>query len=139
VKVIRKVIILLSLTIALISCNTLPPTYAPPISSTLDRHNPESVLRAYFDAWKQSDWPLQVSLMGVKYVQMTPEPVDSISILNIQPLPSSSKTDQTYNVTFEIKVKGQGISMQSGQYSWSYYLTWDAKRDSWLITNYGAG
>jgi hypothetical protein len=106
---------------------------------TVDRNNPESVLRAYFNAWEQSDWPLQASLMDEKYAQMVPEPVVSIRIREIRPIPSSSLTDQTYHVIFEIKVKGQGISMQSGQYDWNYYLMWDTKRSSWLITNYGAG
>ncbi len=106
---------------------------------TVDRHNPESVLRAYFDAWERSDWSVQASLMDEKYAQMVPEPVDSIRILEIQPISSSSLTERACHVIFEIKVKGQGVSMQSGQYDWSYYLTWDAKRGSWLITNYGAG
>ena len=109
------------------------------VAVTVDRHNPESVLRAYFDAWERSDWSDQASFMDEKYAHMMPEPVDSIRILEIQSIPSSSLTERTYYVKFEIKVKGQGVSMQSGQYDWSYYLTWDAKRGSWLITNYGAG
>ena len=106
---------------------------------TVDHHNPESVLQAYFDAWERSDWSDQASFMDEKYAQMVPEPVDSISIIEIQPIANSSLTERTYHVIFEIKVKGQGVSMQSGRYDWSYYLTWDAKRGSWLITNYGAG
>ena len=106
---------------------------------TVDRHNPESVLQAYFDAWKRGDWSDQASLMDEKYAQMVPEPGDSIRIIEIQPIVDSSSTERTYHVIFEIKVKGQGVSMQSGRYDWSYYLTWDAKRGSWLITNYGAG
>ena len=106
---------------------------------TVDRHNPESVLRAYFDAWERSDWADQVSFMDEKYAQMVPEPVDSIRIIEIQSIANSSSTDRTYHVAFEIKVKGQEVSMQSGRYDWSYYLIWDAKRGSWLITNYGAG
>ena len=108
-------------------------------ADTIDRHNPESVLRAYFDTWERSDWSVQASLMDEKYAQMVPEPVESIRILEIQPISSSSLTEQTYHVIFEIKVKGQGVSMQSGRYDWNYYLTWDAERSSWLITNYGAG
>jgi hypothetical protein len=105
----------------------------------VDRHNPESVLRAYFDAWQRSDWSTQASLMDKKYAQMAPEPLDSIRILEIQPLSVSSSTERTYHVLFEIKVKGQGVSMQSGRCDWSYTLTWDPRRASWLITNYGAG
>jgi hypothetical protein len=108
-------------------------------AATVDHHDPGSVLRAYFDAWERSDWSVQASLMDKKYAQMVPEPVDSIRILEIQPILSSSLTERTYHVIFEIKVKGQGVSMQSGWYDWSYYLTWDAQRSSWLITNYGAG
>jgi len=118
---------------------SLPPAQTSSVPVAVDRHNPESVLRAYFDAWVRSDWSVQLSLMDEKYGQMAPEPVDSINILEIQPISSSSLTYQTYHVIFEIKVKGQGISMQSGRYDWSYYLTWNPKRDSWLITNYGTG
>ena len=114
-------------------------TQTPPVPVTVDRRNPESVLRAYFDAWQRSDWPVQASMMSANYAQMAPEPVDSISIMEIQPLSSSSLTERIYHVTFEIKVKGPGVSMHNGRYEWSYYLTWDAKRGSWLITNYGAG
>jgi hypothetical protein len=105
----------------------------------VDRHNPESVLRAYFEAWTRGDWSNQASFMDEKYAQMVPEPVDSIRIIQIQPIANSSLTERTYQVVFEIKVKGQGVSMQSGRYDWSYYLTWQAQRGEWLITNYGAG
>ena len=118
---------------------SLPTTQTTSVPVAVDHHNPESVLHAYFDAWERSDWSAQASLMDKKYAQMVPEPVDSISILEIQPISSSSLTEQIYHVIFEIKVKGQGISMHTGRYEWSYYLTWDAKRGSWLITNYGAG
>ena len=106
---------------------------------SFDSADPESVLRAYFKAWEKSDWTLQTSLMDEKYAQMTPEPVDSIRILEIQAIPSSSSSERTYQVVFEIKVKGKGVSMQSGKYNWTYYLSWDEKRNLWLITNYGAG
>jgi hypothetical protein len=108
-------------------------------AGTVDLRNPESVIRAYFDAWQRSDWSGQASLMDEKYAQMIHEPVDSIRLLEIQPISSSSSTERTYHVIFEIKVKGQGVSMQSGRVDWQYYLTWEAKRGSWLITNYGAG
>ena len=123
----------------LLSAGCMNSTNTSKAAVIVDRHNPKSVLRAYFDAWERSDWSVQASLMDEKYAQMVPEPVDSIRILEIQPISSSSVTEQTYHVIFEIKVKGQGVSMQSGRYDWSYYLTWDAKRGSWLITNYGAG
>ena len=106
---------------------------------SFDSTDPESVLRAYFKAWEKSDWALQTSLMDAKYAQMTPEPVDSIRILEIKAIPSSSSSERTYQVVFEIRVKGKGVSMQTGKYNWTYYLSWDEKRNSWLITNYGAG
>jgi len=34
---------------------------------------------------------------------------------------------------------GQGFSMQSGRYDWSYYLSRDSGSGDWLITNYGEG
>ncbi len=104
----------------------------------VDNNNPESVLRAYFTAWEEGDWSLQASLMDEKYAQMVPEPVDSIRIVEIKAIPSSA-SERAYQVVFEIQVKGKGVSMQSGEYHWTYYLSWDEKRNSWLITNYGAG
>ena len=77
--------------------------------------------------------------MDHKYAGMDPEPVDSIRLLEIRLISSPSSDERTYRVVFEIKVKGQGVSMQSGRYDWTYYLTWDSTRNSWLITNYGAG
>jgi hypothetical protein len=108
-------------------------------AAPVDRHNPESVLRAYFEAWARSDWSNQASFMDEKYAQMVPEPVDSIRVIEIQPSASTSLYERTYQVVFEIKVKGQGVSLQSGRYDWSYYLAWEAQRGTWLITNYGAG
>lgn len=106
---------------------------------SVDHNDPESVLRAYFKAWEQGQWSIQESLMDEKYAQMAPEPVDSIQILEIKTIPNSSSLERTYQVVFEIKVKGKGVSMQSGKYSWTYYLSWNQKHNSWLITNYGAG
>ena len=42
----------------------------------VDRSKPESILRAYFDAWERSDWALQASCMDKKYGGMVPEPVE---------------------------------------------------------------
>ena len=104
--------------------------------AAVDRHDPESVLRAYFEAWGQGDWSAEASFMDEKYAGMAPEPVDSIRILEIRALNSTS-TGRAYQVSFEIKVKGQGVSMHSGKYDWDYYLSWDKARASWLISNYG--
>jgi hypothetical protein len=97
------------------------------------------VLRAYFYAWNLNDWSLQASMMDDRYARMLPEPVESIRILELKLIPDSTSPDRTYQVSFEIKVKGRGVSMGSGQYDWTYTLSWNAKHGSWLITNYGAG
>jgi hypothetical protein len=102
----------------------------------VDRHDPESVVREYFEAWGRGDWSAEASFMDEKYAGMAPEPVDSIRILELRALNTAS-TERTYQVIFEIKVKGEGVSMQSGQYNWNYYLSWDAQRATWLISNYG--
>jgi len=68
------------------------------------------------------------------------EPVDSIRILSLVPNDGASTTTRVYSVSFEIKFKGgRSISMEDGRYNWTYTLSWDQTRDSWLISNYGAG
>ena len=106
---------------------------------TVDRRDPESVVRGYFDAWERSDWPAQVSFMSGTYANMAPEPADSLRVVEIHRLKESSATVARYRVVFDIKVQGEGVSMSSGRCDWTYDLTWDADRGSWLITNYGAG
>ena len=115
------------------------PTFTPSvetnhISVSFDSHEPEAVLRAYFDAWNRNDWDTMTYLES----QRVPEPVEFVHILEIQQI-SSSETECVYSVLFEIKVKGQGGSMHNGQYPWNYYLTWDENRDTWYISNYGFG
>jgi hypothetical protein len=105
---------------------------------SVDRNDPESVLRAHFDAWDRNDWSFRASMMDERYGHITPEPVEYVRLLELQPVPDSSSPDRTYQVVFEIKVKSIG-SMDSGRYHWTYTLSWDANRGSWLITNYGAG
>jgi len=105
---------------------------------SVNRKDPESVLRAYFDAWNRNDWSFRASLMDERYGHITPEPVEYVRIVELRYLPDPSSPDRTYQVTFEIKVTRPG-SMNSGQYHWTYILSWDASRGSWLITNYGAG
>jgi len=102
----------------------------------VNRHDPESVVRAYFEAWGRNDWATEASFMDEKYAGMAAEPVDSIRILELHAL-NTAPTERTYQVIFEIKVKGEGVSIQSGQYNWNYYLSWDAQRGTWLISNYG--
>lgn len=113
-KNICKFIMPFVLVIALASCFPLAPkpTETPsPIPSTqtpflpilVDRHDPEAVLRAYFDAWGQSNWLALASFMDEKYGRIVGNPVDSVRILEIQ-LISSSPTDYVYSVLFDIKI-----------------------------------
>jgi len=132
-----KIVLLLATGITLLINAGCAKTSQSTIS--VDTNDPESVLQAYFEAWEQSDWSFQASLMDEKYTQLVPEPVDSLHILEIQAIPGPSSSERTYQVAFEIKVKSEGVSMKSGTYFWTYYLTWDEKRSRWLITNYGAG
>jgi hypothetical protein len=107
--------------------------------ATVERHNPEEVLRAYFDAWAHNDTERQKSFMTKNYAGLVREPVDSLRVVSVTPVDSASATTRVYAVSFEIKFNGQGVSMDSGRYNWRYTLTWDATGDSWLISNYGAG
>lgn len=128
---------LLSTLVFLFSAGCTSMSKSAPVS--VDRRNPESVIRAYFDAWEHGDWSGQAAFMDKKYERMVPEPVESVRLLEVRPLGGSSATLRVYSVVFEIKVKGEGVSMESGRYDWTYKLTWDAQRGSWLISNYGAG
>jgi hypothetical protein len=122
--------------------STQPPTATtvaePSSASATDRHDPESVLRAYFAAWERGDWAGQKSFMDAQYANLVPEPVQSISIVSLQ-LAEKSSSHCLYRVSFDIAVEGNGVSMMNGRYDWSYDLNWDAQRQSWIITNYGEG
>ena len=121
--------------------------YAPeglvptPITSpaVIDHSNPEAVLLGYFDAWRRGDWAALDSCMGQNYGGIAPEPLDSLQIQTIQRLGTCSATQCTYMASFDIVVKGTGVSMSSGHIMWSYYLSKDEKTGYWYITNYGAG
>jgi hypothetical protein len=108
-------------------------------SPAVDRHNPEAVLRSYFAAWNRNDYPCQKTLMTANYTEVATEPIKSVELISITPLDNASGTKREYAVSFDIKFDGKGYSMQSGRYQWTYTLSWDATRDSWLISNYGAG
>ena len=111
----------------------IPPTQTPYFPVPFDSHDPEAVLRTYFDAWNRNDSNACQSLGG-----RCGEPVEFVHILEIK-LTSSSQTECVYSILFDIKVKGQGGSMHNGHYLWNYYLTWDTNRDTWYISNYGFG
>jgi uncharacterized protein DUF4829 len=108
-------------------------------SQPVDRHNPEAVLRAYLDAWARNDSDTEKSFMTRKYTEMFSEPVESLQVLSIKPNDGALPNARVFTVDFEIKFKGRGFSMEDGRHIWTYTLTWDATRDSWLISNYGAG
>src|SRR5512138_1773416 len=104
----------------------------------INRHDPAAILQAYFDTWEHNDWNTQASLLDKKYSNMVPEPVESLTLLETRII-SSQPLEKAYVVTFEIQVKGQGVVLHSGQYEWTFYISWDASRDEWVITNYGEG
>ncbi len=126
--------------ITLAGCGDTPSSASatPTASASVDRSDPEAVLRAYFAAWESGDWASQASFMDKKYADLVPEPLESLRIVSLEMRTKSSKLC-IFDVVFEIAVEGDGVSMQDGSYQWSYELTWNAAQKSWLITNYGAG
>lgn len=76
--------------------------------------------------------------MDAKYSNMVEEPVYILHPLWIRCL-SSTANETEFSVIFFIDMAGQGLSMESGLYSWTYTLTWDKNKESWLITSYGMG
>ena len=109
-------------------------------SALVDRHDPEAVLRAYFEAWARNDTVTQTSFMAAKYGRLAREPVNSLRVVSVALLDGASATTHVYSVSFDVTFPGgRSISMEDGRYYWTYTLTWDTTRDSWLIRNYGAG
>lgn len=121
---------------SLLMCAACHSTHTSP---AVFRRDPEAVLRAYFAAWANNDTATQRSLMTQNYSNLAYEPVDSLRVVTIVPANGVSPTRRVYAVSFEVTFKGgRSISMENGRYNWTYTLTWDATRDSWLISNYGA-
>ena len=104
----------------------------------VDRHDPESVLRAYFAAWQKGEWQKEALYMSSVFYDTVPEPAKSLTIVDMQGLESSS-SHCLYSVTFNFVPLGAPVSMEAGRYSWTYDLNWDSQRQSWIITNYGEG
>jgi hypothetical protein len=127
------------------ACRTRPiktiPLQTSNSSPAINRHQPEQVLRAYFDAWAHNDDAGQKSFLTSKWadVEFYPEPVESLHLVLMKPVDGASATTCDFDVSFEIKFQGRGFSMESGAYTWRYYLTWDATRESWLVADYGPG
>jgi len=109
-------------------------------SPAVDRHDLEAVLRAYFAAWARNDTDARTSFMIATRASWAREPVDSLRVLSVKPVDGASPTTRVYSVSFEVTFTGgRSVSMENGRYNWTYSLTWDATKDSWLIANYGAG
>jgi hypothetical protein len=109
-------------------------------SPAVNRHDPAAVLNAYFAAWAHNDTNAQTSFMTPNYARLASEPVESLRVLSVRSADGASPTKRVYSVSFEVTFKGgRSLSMESGAYNWTYALTWEATRDSWLVANYGAG
>ena len=118
--------------------STFYPTLEIPFFTfPVDRHDPESVLRAYFDAWERSDSLAMASVLSSRYGRSFMfEPMESMQILEIELISDASPTEQIYSVLYDVQWKAREDTNPT---LWSFHLTWDANRDSWIITNYGAG
>ena len=104
----------------------------------VDRHDPETVLRAYFSAWEKGKWQEETLYMASLYSNLVPEPAKSLQIVDLKRLESSS-SHCLFSVAFDFVPLGAPISMEAGRYTWTYDLNWDGQRQSWIITNYGEG
>ena len=129
----------------------MPTTHLSVSGSTrLNRRDAGAVLRAYFAAWNRNDTATQKSLMTAQYANASwyPEPVESVAVVSTKLLDEktahlwstgASESTRVYLVVFDYNPRGRGFSMERGRYTWTYVLTFDAQRRSWLISNYGAG
>jgi hypothetical protein len=114
-----------------------PPTQIPFFTFQVDRHDPESVIRAYFDAWKRSDSSAMASVLSSKFGQnFMFEPLESMEILDIELVSDSSSTERIYSVLYDAQWKDQPDTNPT---RWRFRLSWDANRDSWIIIGYGSG
>mgnify|MGYP001224190156 CR=1 FL=1 len=112
--------------------SSIPPTQTP----SYDRHDPEAVIRAWFDAWQRRDGHMMDLLRGTDTNgHYAFEPTDSIKILEIKLESSPSEAKRIYQVWYDIQYTNP--NMGSGKKQWRFYLTWDSNRDAWIITNYG--
>jgi hypothetical protein len=116
---------------------SFPPTPIPTFTFPVDRHDPESVIRAYFDALLRSDSSALASVLSSKFgLNFIFESVESIEILEIELISDVSPTERVYSVLHDIQWKNREDTNPS---RWKFHLIWDADRDSWIITNYGNG
>ena len=129
----------------------MPMTYRSVGGSTrLNRRDPGVVLRAYFAAWNRNDTAAQKSFMTAQYAHANwyPEPVESVTVVSTKLLDEKTarlwstvtpESRRVYLVVFDYNPRGRGFSMERGRYTWTYVLTWNTQRRSWLISGYGAG
>jgi hypothetical protein len=121
-----------TLTFLLPTASPIPPTQTP----AYDRHDPEAVVRAWFDAWERHDGNLADLLYGTgSYGNYGFESVSSIKILEIQLISSPSAAERVYRVWFDVQYTDP--LKKSGKTQLRFYLTWDVNRDAWIITNHG--
>jgi hypothetical protein len=114
-----------------------PPTPIPFFTFPVDRHDPESVIRAYFDAWERSDSLAMASVLSSKFGQnFIFEPLDSMEVLNIELISDPSATERIYSVLYDAQWKDQP---ETNPTRWRFRLNWDPKRESWIIIGYGSG
>ncbi|MDI6809973.1 MAG: hypothetical protein QME66_13565 [Candidatus Eisenbacteria bacterium] len=123
----------IALTTVLVGCSVGSP------DASVDRTDAEAVPRAYFDAWERGDWEAQWSYMAPMYADSVPEPVSSLEVLEITLDEEPGATRRAFSVSFEIVVRGGGVTMTTDRYDWMYEFTWDEERSSWIITNCGWG
>jgi hypothetical protein len=130
----------------------LAPLTHPSVSGStrVNRSDPGVVLRAYFAAWNRNDVAAQKSFMTAQHANLDwyPEPVKSVRLVSTKLLDektarlwSTGSPDSTrvYLVVFDYNPRGRGFSIERGRHTWTYTLTWNPQRQSWLISDYGAG
>ena len=110
----------------------IPPTQTP----TYNRHDPEAVVRAWFDAWEQHDGNMVDLLYGTNtYGNYGFDSISSIKILEIQLVSSPSAAERVYRVRYDVQYTDP--SKASGETQLMFHLTWRVERDAWIITNHG--
>lgn len=125
-----------------VSPTPIPPPPTASFSFPIDRHDPESVIRAWLDALSREDGIAIASIEGLGFVNYAFDGhIDAINVLEIKPASSLYllEDQRMYRVVFEMQVeKGKETdSFHSGQEAWFFTVTWDANRDSWFVTNHG--
>ena len=125
------------------------PIPTPYFSFVVDRNNPESVIRAWFDAMAREDGVAMESVMGTLEGRIpysfgpnssTPPitPIKSIKILEIKLISQSAGILYHYQVQFTEQLS-QDEEEQKNPFWWSFDLIWQDERQSFIIYNHGGG